>query len=118
MRAFFLWMKGRSFEKLKQIFSAVVLACAVVFLIIASLLSTCYLFEWNGPTSPCFATFGFVLVHGGFLSAASRVLRLRPGCSVRIIVTPHSQGILLRGWAVCACCSRMGMTEREDKMEL
>lgn len=39
-----------SFEKLKQIFSAVVLARAVVFLIIASLLSTCYLFEFKVPS--------------------------------------------------------------------
>lgn len=50
MRAVFLWMKGRSFEKLKQIFSAVVLACAVVFLIIAPLLSTCYLLEFKVPS--------------------------------------------------------------------
>lgn len=111
-------MKGRSFEELKQIFSTVVWACAVVFLIIASLVSTCYLFEWKGPSSPCFATFGFVLAHGGFYLQLPGVLRLRPGCSAPVTVTLHSQCIWLRGWAVCACCSRMGVTEREDEMAL
>lgn len=38
------------------------------------------------------------------------VLRLGPGCSVRVTVT--------RGLAVCACCSRMDVTEREHEMEL
>lgn len=52
-----------SFEKLKQVFSAVLLTCAVFFLIASVLLSSCYLLELNGPITPCSAAFDFVLVH-------------------------------------------------------
>lgn len=62
-RVIFLWMKRMSFEKLKQVFSAVLLTCAVFFLIASVLLSSCYLLELNGPITPCSATFDFVLVH-------------------------------------------------------
>lgn len=103
-------MKGMSFGKLKQKFSAVLLACAVFFLKIASvLLCTCYLLELTGPITPCFATFGFVLVHWGFDCSFKGFWDSALGMSVLL---------WLRGWAVCACSNRMCVTEREKEMEL
>lgn len=55
--SFFLWMKGMHFEKLNQIFSAVLLACAVGFFIVSVLLSTGYLLELNGRITPCLVSY-------------------------------------------------------------
>lgn len=74
---FLLCMKGTSYENLEQIFSALLLACAVVFFVMIGsiLLSTClsYLFELDGyPIIQCFGTVGFVSMHCGFPAATSR----------------------------------------------
>lgn len=70
-------MKGTSYENLEQIFSALLLARAVFFLVMIGsiLLYTCfsYLFELDGYSIiQCFATFGFVLAHCRFPAATLR----------------------------------------------
>lgn len=105
-----------SFEKLQQIFSAVLLTCAVFFLTASKLLSTSYLLELNGPLTLCFATFGFVLVHWGFVTAAWRGFETQTWGALGVLVCTASAPDW--GIGLSACCSRMCVTEREDEMEL